>query len=97
MSILFVLNFLKKKKLDMLVLDCTCGNYEGEWRIGEHNTIPMIRLMLPSFKKVDIITDETEVYCTHIAPSLHKPHEEICATVGELGAKVAYDGLEVEI
>jgi len=92
-------NFLRKQTptLDMLAIDCTCGDYEGEWRIGEHNSIPMIRLMLPSLKTVGIISDKTEVYCTHIAPSLHKPHDEICETVGEFGAKVAYDGLEVEI
>ncbi len=90
-------NFLKRSNLDLLVLDCTCGDYPGEYRIGEHNSIPMIRLMLPSFKTVGIISDKTEVYCTHIAPSLHKPHDEICAVVEEFGAKVAYDGLEIEI
>ena len=92
-------NFLRQQTptLDMLVLDCTCGDYEGEWRIGEHNTIPMIRLILPSFKKVKIIDENTEVYLTHLAPSLHKSHDETAEIVRPMGAKVAYDGLEVEI
>lgn len=92
-------NFLRQQTptLDMLVWDCTCGDYEGEWRIGEHNSIPMIRLMLPSFRKVKIIDDDTKVYLTHLAPSLHKPHDETVEIVKPMGALVAYDGLEVEI
>lgn len=88
---------LRNARLDTLILDCTCGDYEGEYRIGEHNNIPMIRLMLPSFKKWGIITDDTETYITHIAPSLHKPHDETVEIMKEMGALVAYDGLEIEI
>ena len=92
-------NYLRQQtpNLDALILDCTCGDYEGEWRIGEHNTIPMIRLMLPSFRKVRIINDETKVYITHLAPSLHKSHDETVEIMAEMGAGVAYDGLELEI
>ncbi len=92
-------NFLRQQTptLDALILDCTCGDYEGEWRIGEHNSIPMIRIMLPSFRKVKIIDDETRVYITHLAPSLHKPHDETVEIMKEVGALVAYDGLEIEI
>jgi hypothetical protein len=53
--------------------------------------------MLPSFKKVKIINDETKVYITHLAPSLHKPHDETVEIMAEMGVSVAYDGLEVEI
>lgn len=91
-------NFLRKTPtLDMIAIDCTCGDYEGEWRIGEHNNIPMIRLMLPSFRKVNIIGEETLVYLTHLAPSLHKSHDETVEIAEPMGALVAYDGLEVEI
>ena len=91
-------NYLRQTPtLDALVLDCTCGDYEGEWRLGEHNTISMIRLMLPSFKKVKIINDDTKVYITHLAPSLHKSHDETVDIMAEMGASVAYDGLEIEI
>ena len=92
-------NYLRQNatNLDALMLDCTCGDYEGEWRIGEHNTIPMIRLMLPSFKKVKIINDETRVYITHLAPSLHKSHDATVEIMAEMGALVAYDGLKIDI
>ena len=88
---------LKNAKIDLLVLDGTCGNAPAEWRIGEHNTLPMIKLMLPSFRAWGITGEKAEIYISHIAPSLHKPHKEIVAEMKEYGVKVAHDGLEIEI
>ncbi len=88
---------LKNAKLDFLVLDCTCGDYEGDYRIGEHNSIPMIRLMLPSLKKWGTIADNTQVYASHLAPSLHKSHEETVEILQKDGVCVAYDGLSVQL
>ena len=88
---------LKNANLDMLVLDCTCGDYEVDYRMGEHNSIPMIRLMLPSLKKWGVITEKTQVYVSHLAPSLHKPHEETVEILSKDGVQVAYDGLALSI
>ena len=84
---------LQNAALDLLVLDATCGDYEGDFRIAEHNSIPMIRLMLPSLKTWGMITDNTEVYLTHLAPQLHRSHAETVEIVKQDGVKVAYDGL----
>ena len=88
---------LKNANLDFLVLDCTCGDYLGDYRIGEHNSIPMIRLMLPSLKKWGVITEKTQVYVSHLAPSLHKSHDETVEILQKDGVCVAYDGLRVEL
>ena len=88
---------LKGLQLDMLVLDATCGDYLGDYRVGEHNTIPMIRLMLPSMKTWGTIVDTTEIYLSHLAPSLHVSHEETAGIVQSDGLKVAYDGLQLDI
>lgn len=88
---------LNKAKLDMLVLDCTCGDYLGDYRIAEHNSIPMIRTMLPSLKAWETITEDTKIYLSHIAPSLHQSHEKIQESVQNEGLIVAYDGLRVMI
>ena len=57
----------------------------------------MIRLMMPSFRKVKIVDDETKIYVTHLAPSLHKSHDETVEIMREMGVLVAYDGLAIEI
>ena len=86
---------LKNAELSLLVLDCTCGDYTGDYRIGEHNSIPMIRLLLPSLRKWGAVTQNTLVYASHLAPSLHKPHEETAKLLEDDGVKVAYDGLRL--
>ena len=92
-------NYLRKnkKRLDLLVIDATTGDYIGDFRMAEHNSIPMIRLMLPSLKTVGIIDENTGVWMTHLAPSLHASHEETCRIAGEFGVGVAYDGLRLAL
>lgn len=89
--------YLKRASLDLAVLDCTVGDYVGDFRMGEHNSIPMIRLMLPSLLNVGAIREDTEIYLSHLAPSLHEPHEITVRIAEDFGAKVAYDGLTIEI
>ena len=91
------IQYLKKKNIDVYIVDATCGDYEGDYRVGEHNSIPMIRLMLPSLKTNGIINDNTKVILTHIAPSLHKPHDETQEIVKADGMIVAYDGMTVDL
>ena len=91
------LNFLRGSNLDALVIDATIGDYEGDYRAAEHNSIPMIRHLLPTLKTNKIISDKTKVFLSHIAPSLHKTHMEIAENVNVDGIDVAYDGLLVEI
>ena len=83
--------------LDLCVLDGTCGDYEGDYRMGEHNSIPMIRLMLASFRTVGIIDGHSLVYISHLAPSLHKPHAETVRICEKDNIKVAFDGLTLDI
>lgn len=88
---------LKSTEVDLLVLDATCGDYVGDFRIGEHNAIPMIRLMLPSLRTWKVVNEYTEIYLSHIAASLHKPHKETEKLIEADGLKLAYDGLRIEI
>lgn len=90
-------NYLRNRNLDMMVLDATCGDYVGDYRLAEHNSIPMLRLMLPSLKTWGAINDNTKIYLSHLAPKLHLPHDETAAIVAKDGMLVAYDGLELEL
>lgn len=91
------LNYLRGSNLDAMVIDATMGDCEGDYRVGEHNSIPMIRHMLPSLKTNKIVSDETRVFLSHIAPSLHKSHSETVEIAKTFGAEVAYDGLLTEV
>ena len=88
---------LRGKKLDYYIIDATCGDYTGDRRTAEHNSIPMIRLMIPSLKQLEILREDSTVLLTHIAPSLHQPHDEIQASVLTDGITVSYDGMTIEL
>ncbi len=90
-------NYLHEKNVDVMVLDATVGDYEGDYRLAEHNSIPMIRLMLPSLKTNHTINESTKIILSHIAPSLHKTHKETIEIAKVFGADVAYDGLCLEV
>ena len=90
-------NFLKNKVFDAVVLDATVGDYVGDYRLGEHNSIPMIRLMIPSMKTLNIIDDNTAIYLSHIACCLHKSYEETCEITKNDGFIIAYDGLAISL
>jgi hypothetical protein len=90
-------NYMRKQEFDLMVLDCTVGDYVGDFRLGEHNSIPMIRLMLPSFRTTGITTDQTAILLSHIAPSLHGPHAETEKIARDMGCILAYDGLTIEM
>lgn len=89
--------YLVNKKVDAMVLEATVGDYEGDYRVAEHNSIPMIRLMLKTFYNVQLCNENTRIILTHIAPSLHKSHEQEEAFLLKEGIKLAYDGLEIVI
>ena len=90
-------NFLRNKVFDAVVLDATVGDYVGDFRLGEHNSIPMIRLMIPSMKTLNIIDDNTSIYLSHIACCLHKSYVETCEITKDDGFIIAYDGFAITL
>lgn len=89
--------YMKNRKYDMFVFDATVGNYVGDYRMGEHNSIPMIRLMCESMKTLDIICKSTTLVLSHMAMCLHKTHQETCEIVKTDGFTVAFDGMKIEL
>lgn len=90
-------NHLHNANLDLMVLDATVGDYIGDYRLAEHNSIPMIRIMLPSLKVNGTINEKTRIILSHIAPSLHKPHKETEMIAVSFGAEIAWDGEILEV
>ena len=88
---------MKDAKFDAMIMDATVGDYDGDYRMAEHNSIPMIRSMEKSFKVFGIVGENTKIILSHLATSLHKPHDETEELVKNDGYIVAFDGLEMEI
>lgn len=84
---------LSHQKFDFFVFDGTVGDYNGDFRISEHNSIPMIRCMMESMRKLDVFSPNCKIYISHIAHSLHAPHKQIVKNMRKDHILVAYDGL----
>lgn len=80
-----------------MILDGTVGDYSGDYRIGEHNSIPMIRLMTDSFRTQDVIAPSGVICISHLARTLHRPHEETAEYLETEGYTIACDGLNIKI
>lgn len=86
---------MKKHKFDVMVFDCTVGDRD-DWRIFEHNTIPMIRFMVKEIENVKILSPNAKMIASHIARTLHVSHEDTERTLKEIDVMTAFDGMKVE-
>ncbi len=82
-----------KRTLDAVVFDATIGDSApGDFRIFEHNSIDMVRLMTATMLKTGRLRENAPVYLTHMARTLHAPQKQLEA---ELKAPFipCYDGM----
>ncbi|MBT3344070.1 MAG: MBL fold metallo-hydrolase [Gemmatimonadetes bacterium] len=87
---------LREQPLDGLIWDATNGETEGDWRIFEHNSVDMIRLMMQTLRREEIVTDQTRVWLTHMARTLCAPHQQMSERLRPEGLVPAHDGLVVD-
>lgn len=88
---------MAEREYDIMLLDGTVGDYVGDFRLAEHNSIPMIRMMRASFYTRNVIAPHGQIWLQHVAPTLHKPHDETEAFLKKEDLYIAYDGLTLEI
>lgn len=84
---------LRKYKMDCWIVDSTIGDgNEGDYRIFEHNSLPMIRIMAETMFKQGVLKKNAVIVLTHLARTLHPAHTQLEKTLS-IPFKVAYDGL----
>ena len=83
---------IKECGVDFAVIDATLGDVEGDYRIFEHNNLPMVREMKKSLEP------HIKRFCiSHMAKGTHLPHKDLAALMAKDNIEVAYDGYETEI
>ena len=88
-------NTMLEYKFDAMVLDCTVGDMD-DWRLFEHNTIPMLRTMMKAVREKELMNDNGMVIASHLARTLHVSHEETERILAEMDMITAYDGMTAE-
>ncbi len=66
------------RQFDAVVFDATIGEeHGGDWRIFEHNSVAMVRLMTETMLKTGRVKQDAPVFLTHLARTLHPSQAEI--------------------
>ena len=86
---------LKEGQLDAIIWDATNGETEGDWRIFEHNSIDMIRVMTQTLRKQNVLRPGSQIVLTHMARTLCAPHPELEERLRAEGIVPAYDGMRL--
>jgi adenosylcobinamide kinase/adenosylcobinamide-phosphate guanylyltransferase len=89
--------FLKEHKIDLIVWDFTIGDTSGDFRIFEHNSLDMIKVMTETFRKNGVFSDETQVILSHMARTLCSPHKQLQKKLDPFNFNLAFDGMVVTI
>lgn len=88
--------YLKKKKFDSFVFDCTVGD-KDDWRLFEHNTIPMIRKMVDAINAEKLMKEDGKLIASHFGRTIHGNHDEISSILKKINMTAAYDGMKVTL
>ncbi len=89
--------FLINRRLDCAVFDATVGDYNGDFRLGTHNSIPMIRLIRAFMEKNNAVTENPVYIMSHLARTLHTSIEQTRTAMSKEGYIVAYDSMKINI
>ncbi len=85
---------LREFALDCWVVDCTIGDAnEGDYRIFDHNSLPMIRIMAETLFKQGVLKEDASIILTHLAKTLHPGQEQLEKALGHPFIP-AYDGFK---
>ena len=83
---------IKSKFVDFAVLDATIGNKKGDYRIFEHNNLAMVVEIKETLSKY------VGKFCiSHMARTLHDPHDILSAQMEKEGILTAFDGMVLDI
>ena len=85
---------MQRHKFDVMVLDCTVGDRD-DWRIFEHNTIPMLRMMVREIESQKLLAPGGRIVASHFARTLHAPPDETARILNAFGVTAAVDGMNL--
>lgn len=88
---------MKKHRYDLIVLDGTLGEENGDYRIFEHNNLAMVKEIAYVIHSQKLLKQNGRIFISHISRYSHKSHEELCRQLANVNVEVAFDGLEIEL
>lgn len=85
---------MRRHRFDVMVLDCTVGDRD-DWRIFEHNTIPMLRMMVREIEAQKMLSPGGRIVASHFSRTLHAPPDETERILNAFHVRAAFDGMQL--
>lgn len=77
-----VMKALRQSPVSAMVIDATIGDgHEGDGRIFEHNSMPMLRIMAETLVKTQMLLPGGKIYLTHLARGLYGNRAQVEAAL----------------
>lgn len=87
-------NWLKGKKLDLAILECTTGNAPNcEVHMNVEDTLKTREWLIENF----VMKAEGQIVVTHFSHNAHLLHEDLVHIFEPNGITVAFDGMQLDI
>lgn len=86
-----------KIRLDGVIMDCTVGEDVGNFRIGTHNNLAMLKILISALRQNGMIDERSLVIATHISKACHTQDRPLEEVFGEIGLQLAQDGGEIQV
>lgn len=88
---------MRTLKFDAMIFDATVGDYDGDYRLGTHNSIPMLRMIATALKENNMLNPDAVLIADHLAKTLHAPEKKTRKMFKKFGMLTAFDGLKINI
>jgi phosphoribosyl 1,2-cyclic phosphate phosphodiesterase len=88
-------SYIRKLKFDLIILDGTTGELNGNLRNFEHNNLAMARLLATTFRENKLLNPDGRIMISHMAMSLHGTHEDLEKRLAKDVVISAYDNMRV--
>jgi len=87
-------DFLKDKKLDLAILECTTGR--SKYR-RNHMNVDSVLETKAWFEANGVLKPGSQVAVTHFSHNAHLLHEDLTAIFEPHGIQIAYDGMIINL
>lgn len=89
--------YMRDYQFDLIILDGTLGDGDGDYRIFEHNNLKMVELMTETIRNTNVLKGTGQIMISHLAFYPHEKQIQVEQRLSPANIKVAFDGCEIEL
>lgn len=89
--------YLREYTFDLMVLDGTLGDADGDARIFEHNSLVMVEQIVKTLRASGVMKPQGSIIISHLAHETHGTQQQVEERLKAAQIGVAYDGYTISV